>query len=281
MIGLEDKQRIKNVSSRKVMGVICAVIIILFVGSVLASTNGEEKEVNIFGYRPVVVVSGSMEPEILTNSISIMQYCSIDDIKVGDIVMYKQPELGINITHRVLKKDIDEVGNIYLITKGDANSSADNIKVTSDLLVGKIVATYNNTVKYVNFVMLENGEINTFALLQVIIFISVLIAIIFIVLYFIWSVVYAVFIVAFGKKYSDNVIKRYKDNVEKQQSYAGIVENLKIKRGDSIRLMIGKIVLVRGLKVFEQAVEDLEKTKTLAKYISNNQLEDKGEWKDT
>ena len=34
------------------------------------------------GYRPVIVVTGSMVPAIEVNSISLMEYCTIDDLKL-------------------------------------------------------------------------------------------------------------------------------------------------------------------------------------------------------
>lgn len=261
-----------KISIRKLISVICWIVVAVFVVTTFLSATGKKKDdsglFNLFGFRPVIVVSGSMEPAVMTNSISIMQYCSIDDVDVGDIIMYAHPDLKINITHRVIEENTDEDGNKYLTTKGDANPREDNIRVTSDMVVGKLVATYNETVPYVNFVMLDNGEVNTFALLQIIILISVVITVMCLLIYFVWNVFYSIFVLTAGKKYSNLISKQYKDNLDFQNNLALTVEALPISRKDSIRVIFGKIVLARELKAFEQSVKDLERAKNLSHFIA-------------
>lgn len=47
-------------------------------------------EFYIFGYRPVVVLSGSMEPYMQTNSVAVIQ--KTKDIEKGDVVMFRVDE---------------------------------------------------------------------------------------------------------------------------------------------------------------------------------------------
>ena len=71
----------------------------------------------IFNIRPVIVVSGSMEPEITTGSMAFIDG-DLKEPDIGDIIAYRT---GKNtVTHRV----IEEKGEGY-ITKGDANYVAD------------------------------------------------------------------------------------------------------------------------------------------------------------
>lgn len=95
-----------------------------------------------FGYRPVVVVSGSMEPAIKTNGISIVKRVSIQEINKGDIVMYISKN-NIPVMHRVVA--FTEInGKRALITKGDANEQEDFYPVTEDMLCGKNVMIINS-----------------------------------------------------------------------------------------------------------------------------------------
>ncbi|EGG87559.1 signal peptidase I [Lachnospiraceae bacterium 9_1_43BFAA] len=93
-------------------------------------------EFYIFGYRPVVVLSGSMEPYMQTNSVAIIQ--KTKDIEKGDVVMFRVDEDTL-VCHRAVK--IDEKGNIT--TKGDNNKVADFDKVKPEGVEGKVVARLN------------------------------------------------------------------------------------------------------------------------------------------
>ena len=98
--------------------------------------NNEKEEFYIFGYRPVLVLSGSMEPYMETNSIAIVQ--KTKDINEGDVVMFRIDE-DTRVCHRAVA--IDAEGNIT--TKGDNNEKADYDKVSEDMVEGKVVARLN------------------------------------------------------------------------------------------------------------------------------------------
>lgn len=85
----------------------------------------------IFNIRPLVVVSGSMEPAIMTGSLCFIDYSdnSDKDVAVGDIVAYKAG--NITVTHRI----IDVTSDGY-ITKGDNNDTADISPVTQEQIKG-------------------------------------------------------------------------------------------------------------------------------------------------
>lgn len=87
-----------------------------------------------FGIRPYVILSGSMEPEIPTGSVAYIDVKDRTDLEVGDVIMYRASE-EINVTHRII--DFDSAGN--LITKGDANDTADLRPVSPNSVVGTYV----------------------------------------------------------------------------------------------------------------------------------------------
>ena len=90
----------------------------------------------LYGIRADVVISGSMEPVIMTGSL-----CFTDqrdrDIRCGDIIAYRLGDM--TVTHRVV--DITDEG---YITKGDNNDDRDNMPVTDEQIVGKNICSIRN-----------------------------------------------------------------------------------------------------------------------------------------
>lgn len=80
----------------------------------------------IVGVRPLIVVSGSMEPVLPVGSLVVTKAVTAEEVAVGDVVGYWTGNhfIGINpiILHRVIA--ITEEG--YLL-KGDNNETADPV----------------------------------------------------------------------------------------------------------------------------------------------------------
>jgi len=96
----------------------------------------------IFGYRPIQVQTGSMEPYMMTNSFAwTKEVTDISQLKVGDVISFHlDTEEGniIRITHRI----IDIADNI-IYTKGDNNKVADNYPLTIDNIESKVITVFN------------------------------------------------------------------------------------------------------------------------------------------
>ncbi len=90
------------------------------------------------GFKPFVIASGSMEPSINMGDVVLMSYDSIRNVHVGDIIAYAISNRIV--VHRVVEV-YNESGEIYLKTKGDANSGADPGLVTEKMFLGKISYT--------------------------------------------------------------------------------------------------------------------------------------------
>lgn len=89
------------------------------------------------GFRPVVVLSGSMEPTYHVGSIIYYKDTPFERIQAGDSITFHAGEGGSLVTHRVEEKQ--ELSRSF-ITKGDANSSADPNPVSYDKVAGKATA---------------------------------------------------------------------------------------------------------------------------------------------
>lgn len=125
--------------------VLIAMVILLgftTVNAIKAQKTGESNF--LFGYRPVLVLTGSMEPYMMTNSIALTkEVTDMDQLEVGDVVTYHMTtDAGrlIRITHRILAI---EDGFIY--TRGDNNHVADGYALTMDNIEAEVVAVFNQT----------------------------------------------------------------------------------------------------------------------------------------
>ena len=108
-------------------------------------TNENEGEgAFLLGYRPVLVLTGSMEPHMMTNSIALTKKVTdIEELAVNDVVTYHVVnENGklIRITHRII--DID---GEHIYTKGDNNQVSDGFPLTIENIEAKVVYVVNAT----------------------------------------------------------------------------------------------------------------------------------------
>lgn len=144
----------------------CTLLLLLLV-SVLSAVRGPH---GLFGYTVRVVVSGSMEPTIMTDTVNIIKICNIDDVEVGDIVCYRYDR---DIIHRIIEKTNTD-GITTLRTKGDANRSADDVSITDDMVIGKVVKTLNWTRGLVSKFSIAPGRMDVKSIYKAIIVTSIL-----------------------------------------------------------------------------------------------------------
>lgn len=84
----------------------------------------------IWGHKPLVVISGSMEPTLKVGGILYYEKIDMNDFDRGDILVYKTKDHIIS--HRI----IDEVDEGF-VTKGDANPSIDSNIIKRTQVLGK------------------------------------------------------------------------------------------------------------------------------------------------
>lgn len=103
-------------------------------------------ENTIFGYRIYNVVSGSMEPEIKTDSLVLIKRVDPATLQVGDVISFisTDPNIASQInTHSIYKIDVKD-GRYTFTTKGAANPTPDEYTVAQDNVIGKVVySSYN------------------------------------------------------------------------------------------------------------------------------------------
>jgi len=95
----------------------------------------------LFGWRPYVIQSGSMQPRIKVGDIVIASPNHDPKVLLGHVTVFQDPEHPSRVkTHRVIR--IAEDGQ--LVTKGDANQSADSVTVRVDKVrgIGRLMVRY-------------------------------------------------------------------------------------------------------------------------------------------
>lgn len=86
----------------------------------------------LLGYRPMAVLSGSMEPTYPVGSIIYYQECDFDELESGDpVTFYADTSL---VTHRITQKDESARA---VVTKGDNNQTEDPVPVEESRIAGK------------------------------------------------------------------------------------------------------------------------------------------------
>lgn len=120
-----------------VLCIILIPILIINVTLIVKSYTNEDEVPKIGGYAPLIVLTGSMEPNIMSGDLIFVKQVNASEIKERDVIAFFDPEgNGISIlTHRVTKV-YEENGTIYFRTMGDANNAEDRTAVSADKLVG-------------------------------------------------------------------------------------------------------------------------------------------------
>mmetsp|Transcript_18872 Transcript_18872/g.24279 ORF Transcript_18872/g.24279 Transcript_18872/m.24279 type:complete len:186 (-) Transcript_18872:137-694(-) len=109
----------------------------------------------------VVVLSGSMEPAFQRGDILFLNN-AVQEVHVGDVVVFKIKDRDIPIVHRILKVHRDETtGEVDLLTKGDNNRVDDRglyapgqLWLQREDILGKAVGT----LRYVGMVTIALND---------------------------------------------------------------------------------------------------------------------------
>jgi len=97
-----------------------------------------------FKYWAVAVASGSMSPKVNKGDVVIIEKIDgkYEKLKKGQIIAFQYG--GVIVVHRLINI-IEDEGQYYFYTKGDANVNPDNYAVREDMVVG----TVNKKIPYI------------------------------------------------------------------------------------------------------------------------------------
>lgn len=108
----------------------------------IVSTYVNPNEIpGILGYKPVIVLSGSMEPEFAPGDLIFVKDTKDPAaLSEGDVICYLLS--GKAVTHRITKVTADDTGETRYITRGDANNTDDQQAVAPDQVQGIYTGTH-------------------------------------------------------------------------------------------------------------------------------------------
>ena len=92
-----------------------------------------------FDARPLVVLSGSMEPVLHTGDVSVVSSIAPRDARPGDIVTFRDPDNAERlITHRVRAMHVQGDAVVFR-TRGDANNVSERWRVPANGEIGRVI----------------------------------------------------------------------------------------------------------------------------------------------
>lgn len=125
---------------KKLKNIVLIIILILltpiiFISLVITidSYIHKDKIPSFFGWKPFIVLSGSMESQINVGDIVVVKEIETNKLKEGDVIAFRNGD--IVIIHRIIEKE-ENAGKIQYITKGDNNNVKDKGKVQEEQIEG-------------------------------------------------------------------------------------------------------------------------------------------------
>ena len=125
---------VKKILTSIIMIILCSILFVS--GVILINSYAKPNEVpSFFGWKPFIVLSGSMETQIMTGDVVVVKEIDANELKENDIIAFKEDD-NIVITHRIIEIKKDENGDTKYKTKGDNNNEEDDGVVNPEQIEG-------------------------------------------------------------------------------------------------------------------------------------------------
>ncbi len=155
----EKKNKSIVINILKIIIIIILLPIIFFNSVIIVDSIVHKDEIpSFFGWKPFIVMSGSMQAELCVGDVAIIKEVDTDSLKVGDIIAYQESKDFI-ITHRIIEEIKDEDGNRKFITKGDNNNEADSKQVSMEQVEGKYITKISKIGSVLLFIQTPIGTV--------------------------------------------------------------------------------------------------------------------------
>jgi len=114
--------------------VILIPVLIVNLTIIFKANKEADKIPDIFGYKPMIVLSGSMESKIRKGDLIITKNIDPAKLEEKDVIAFRTADNTVT-THRIIEiKKID--GKLFFVTKGDNNNVNDKDMVSEDDIEG-------------------------------------------------------------------------------------------------------------------------------------------------
>lgn len=123
----------KNTLPEKILAAVGVILCVVFIPILLVNMTlivksyvNPNQVPDFMGYKPFIVLSGSMEPEIMTGDMVLVKNTDAGNLQEGDVIAFKSGEAVV--THRIMEVKTEN-GEVSYVTQGDANDSPDQTSV--------------------------------------------------------------------------------------------------------------------------------------------------------
>ncbi len=163
------KQNKKGIAGKicKIIFFSIAFVILLIAGIIMYKANADPDKVpDVFGYKPMIVLSGSMETSIHTGDLVFVKMVDTTTLKKNDVIAFRNEEDTVT-THRIIEI-VFEDGKQYFKMKGDANNAEDRELVSMEDVEGLYVGRIPKAGNVLIFMQKPIGLITTLLVILVI-----------------------------------------------------------------------------------------------------------------
>lgn len=129
--------KLKNENKKTLEWIFISILILItiIILTIFVKTKIKSNEIpSIFGYKPFVIMSGSMENELMEGDLALIKKVDVKELKVNDIIAFKDQDNYV-VTHRIIKIS-NKNGKRSFITKGDNNNVKDTLVVKEENIEG-------------------------------------------------------------------------------------------------------------------------------------------------
>jgi len=110
------------------LALLAAVVLFYF----FQSKGNIDKAPSILGYKPLTILSNSMQPTFDAGDIILIDVTV--EPKEGDVITFKHPD-GVLVTHRAIRV-FEKDGTQFFETKGDNNVQVDDVIISRENIIG-------------------------------------------------------------------------------------------------------------------------------------------------
>ncbi|WP_343210712.1 signal peptidase I [Anaerolentibacter hominis] len=139
----ETKQKKQHSVAGTIISILLCVIlipvIIVNLTLIIKTYTRPDEIPDFLGIKPVICLSGSMEPTFNTGDLILIKSVDTDSLKAGDVICYQVS--GQAVTHRI-KEIVQEEGQTRYVTQGDNNNTTDSTTVAPEDVEGTYMGVH-------------------------------------------------------------------------------------------------------------------------------------------
>lgn len=154
---------------KMIVAIIAIPILTISIMIIYKANKYPDKIPDIFGIKPMIVLSGSMEAKIHTGDLVFVKMVDTDTLKENDVISFRNEDDKVT-THRIVEI-VEENESRKFKTKGDANNTEDDNLVEEKDVEGIYIARMTGVG---NFLMFMHEPIGLATILIVILIIGLI-----------------------------------------------------------------------------------------------------------